>query len=53
MPSQQSTRPIAPAEIYQLEITLSESKPAIWRRIRLLGDTSRVSLHLIIQQASG
>ena len=51
MPSKQPTRPIAPAEIYQLEITLSESKPAIWRRIRVLGDISLASLHLIIQHA--
>jgi hypothetical protein len=38
---------------YQLEITLTESKPRIWRRLRVLGDTSLHSLHLIIQHAMG
>jgi len=44
-------RTTAPAQAYQLEITLVGSEPPIWRRLRVLGDTSLHSLHLIIQDA--
>jgi hypothetical protein len=40
-------------EAYQIEIRLAESKPPIWRRLRVLGDTSLDSFHLIIQHAMG
>jgi len=46
-------RPTTSVEAYQLEITIAESKPPIWRRLRVLGDTSLHSLHLIIQHAMG
>src|SRR5437879_2767011 len=42
-----------PAEAYQLEIRLAESKPPIWRRLRVLGDTPLHTLHMIIQHAMG
>jgi hypothetical protein len=49
----QAKRATIPSEAYQLEITLAESKPPIWRRLRVLGDTSLDSLHMIIQHAMG
>ncbi|MBA3441494.1 MAG: plasmid pRiA4b ORF-3 family protein [Pyrinomonadaceae bacterium] len=39
--------------IYQLKITLDESKPPIWRRVLVTGDTSLHKLHWIIQAAMG
>ena len=53
MSSKRVEEPASSVEAYQLEITLAESRPAIWRRLRVLGDTSLDSLHLIIQHAMG
>ena len=37
----------------ELEVTLSDITPRIWRRIRLRGDASLADLHLAIQDAFG
>jgi hypothetical protein len=39
--------------IYQIKITLEDSKPPIWRRLLVRSDTSLGKLHLIIQAAMG
>ena len=39
--------------IYQIEITLKGSKPPIWRRILVPGDTPLDQMHQIIQAAMG
>jgi hypothetical protein len=36
--------------IYQLKITLNESKPPIWRRLLVSGNTTLAKLHRIIQE---
>jgi hypothetical protein len=41
------------APIYQLKVTLDESKPPIWRRILVPGDVTLEKLHYIIQVAMG
>ncbi len=41
------------ANIYQLKVTLIDSKPPIWRRIQVPGDITLHKLHLIIQEAMG
>ena len=38
---------------YQLRITLKGVRPAIWRRLHVLGDTTLGALHSIIQVAMG
>jgi hypothetical protein len=46
----------SPAAIFQLKITLRESKPPIWRRIQVAGDTTLHKLHnliMVIMQWSG
>ena len=40
-------------QIYQLKITLKESRPAIWRRFQVRGDITLAKLHRIIQQVMG
>ncbi|MFC7532211.1 plasmid pRiA4b ORF-3 family protein [Actinoplanes sp. GCM10030250] len=42
-----------PAPIYQVKVSLRGSKPPIWRRLELPGDTSLADLHHIIQVAFG
>lgn len=39
----------APVQIYQLKITLVDSKPPIWRRVLVADDTRLSTLHLILQ----
>lgn len=39
------------APIYQIKVLLADSKPPIWRRLELPGDTSLAALHDIIQVA--
>jgi hypothetical protein len=39
--------------IYQIKITLEDSKPPIWRRLLVRSDTSLGKLHRIIQVAMG
>ena len=41
------------APIYQLKITLRESKPPIWRRIQVPGDVLLSKLHRILQMTMG
>ncbi len=41
------------AEIYQLKITLRDSKPPIWRRIQVPGDITLAELHLVFQRVMG
>ena len=40
-------------QIYQIKVTLSDSKPPIWRRILVPGDRSLAKLHHILQAAMG
>lgn len=42
-----------PETVYQLKVTLKRSKPPIWRRIQVHGDTPLDRLHWIIQAAMG
>jgi hypothetical protein len=44
---------MAGEEIYQLKVTLKGSKPPIWRRIQVAGDTRLDRLHLILQTVMG
>lgn len=44
---------VSDAPIYQLKVTLRDSKPPIWRRLQVRGDTRLDRLHLIIQIAMG
>jgi hypothetical protein len=39
--------------IYQIKVTLKESKPSVWRRIEVRGDATLGELHAIIQMAMG
>jgi hypothetical protein len=41
------------SSIYQLKVTLKGSKPPIWRRLQLRGDTRLSELHDILQLAMG
>lgn len=46
-------RPTRPVKWYQLKVTLECTKPAIWRRIAVRGDTKLDLLHAVIQLAMG
>src|SRR5689334_7501208 len=50
MPTRKST---SAAPIYQLKVTLKGSKPPIWRRIQVPGDTNLAQLHEILQIVMG
>lgn len=39
--------------IYQLKVTLKDSKPPIWRRVQVASDVSLAKLHQILQVAMG
>ena len=43
----------APAPIYQLKVTLMDSKPPIWRRILVSADVKLDVLQLILQETMG
>ncbi len=45
--------PAKPTAIYQLKITLRDSKPPIWRRIQVQSNTTLPQLHQIIQITMG
>jgi hypothetical protein len=47
-----TTEPM-PILIYQLKVTLNHSKPPIWRRIQVRGDTTLARLHDILQVVMG
>ena len=42
---------VSKAPIYQIKVTLEESKPPIWRRLLVPGDVTLEKLHYIIQVA--
>ncbi len=44
---------IKPVRAYQLKVTLMETDPPIWRRLRVSGDTTLARLDRIIQMAMG
>jgi hypothetical protein len=46
-------RSVSPSQIYQLKITLKDSKPPIWRRIEVPGTITLAQLHQIIQAIMG
>ena len=43
----------APAQIYQLKVTLRDSLPSVWRRIQMPGDILLPRLHAVLQIAMG
>lgn len=45
--------PLNAARIYQIKVTLKWSKPPIWRRIQVRGDTKLGQLHHILQITMG
>ena len=53
MTAKRSARAASDVQIHQLEITLSETTPPVWRRLRVSDDISLHSLHAIIQHAMG
>ena len=50
MPAKQATTPTA---VYQLKVSLRDSKPPIWRRLEVLSTTNLAKLHKILQIAMG
>jgi hypothetical protein len=46
-------KPRTEAQIYQLKITLKNTKPPIWRRVQVPHDISLATLHDIIQDTMG
>ena len=50
MPSKKAT---APAQVYQLKITLWGSRPQVWRHVLVAEETTLHQLHWIIQGAMG
>ncbi len=47
------TKAAEPAKIYQLKITLKDSRPSIWRRFQVRSDIPLAKLHRIIQEVMG
>ena len=39
--------------VYQIKVTLKGSKPPIWRRLQVPGETTLAQLHRIVQRAMG
>ena len=50
MPTKKST---STSPIYQLKVTLKNSRPPIWRRIQVSGDVTLAKLHRILQEVMG
>ena len=48
-----TTKQTAMDTVYQIKITLKDSKPPIWRRIQVAGDISLASLHWVLQYVMG
>ena len=44
---------LSAARVYQIKVTLKWSKPPIWRRLQVRGDTRLGKLHRILQIAMG
>ena len=42
-----------PKKVYQMKVTLQESRPPIWRRVLVPGEATLGTLHWIIQAAMG
>lgn len=54
LPGFDTTTPDAAAkQVYQLKVRLDGSRPPIWRRLRVRGDTRLADLHHILQTAFG
>lgn len=47
------SKPATKSPIYQLKITLANTRPPIWRRIQVPGNTVLPHLHLMFQAAMG
>ncbi|MBI1881343.1 MAG: plasmid pRiA4b ORF-3 family protein [Chloroflexi bacterium] len=48
-----ATKQSTPADIYQIKVTLRDSKPPIWRRIQVPSDINLGKLHRILQVVMG
>ena len=46
-------RQVKTGTVYQIKITLKDSKPPIWRRIQVSGETNLYKLHRILQKVMG
>jgi hypothetical protein len=44
---------MTPRNVYQIKVTLKDSKPPIWRRIQVTSDTDLYELHHILQVVMG
>lgn len=53
MPARQTAERRPAVLVYQLELTLTEIEPRIWRRLRVTDDLTLESLHLTFQHAMG
>ena len=53
LPTKQSKKNSKTFEVYQIKVTLRDSKPPIWRRIQVRSDTNLRTLHDILQVAMG
>lgn len=42
-----------PTEVYQIKVTLNDSKPPIWRRVQVAADITLAKLHDVMQVAMG
>jgi len=42
-----------PAQVYQLKITLNDTRPPTWRRVLVPGDTTLRQLHDLLQIVMG
>jgi len=51
--SLKKTEPSTKPRMYRLKVTLLGSRPPIWRRLRVRGDTTLAGLHAILQVAMG
>jgi len=48
-----SLHTVRPVQIYQIQVTLCDSQPPIWRRIQVRSDTTLAKLHKILQCVMG
>jgi hypothetical protein len=52
-PSGRDTSMKHPASIYELKVTLRDTRPPVWRRIRVRSDVTLFKLHSILQYVMG